>query len=98
MGAHRALHDEVRRIAPADGANRRHGRRVGSGPSGSIVGAFAVALLGAFVFEYTSGTGHGTATRVAWGALIGRVVAAALKTGIGLVMAVWSVIAAFSAT
>lgn len=65
---------------------------------GSIVGAFVGAFIGAFVFEYSRGTGHGTATRVAWGALIGRVVAAALKTGIGLAMAVWLVIAAFSAT
>src|SRR4051812_38221826 len=56
---------------------------------GSIIGAFAGAFVGAFVFEYSRATDHGTATRVAWGAMVGRVVAAAMKVGIGLVMAVW---------
>src|SRR5438477_10277564 len=64
---------------------------------GSVIGAFVGAFVGALVFEYSRGTGHGTATRVAWGALIGRVTAAALKTAIGFVMAIWLVIAAFSA-
>lgn len=63
---------------------------------GSIIGAFAGAFIGAFVLEWTGGSGHGTATRVAWGALIGRVTAAALKVAIGLVMAVWMVIAVIS--
>ena len=58
---------------------------------GSIVGAFVGAFIGAFAFEYSRGTGHGTATRVAWGALIGRVTAAAVKVAIGLVIAVWMV-------
>jgi uncharacterized protein YqgC (DUF456 family) len=49
------------------------------------------AFIGAFVFEFSRGTGHGTATRVAWGALLGRLTAAALKVAIGLVMAVWMV-------
>src|SRR5512146_3045947 len=43
---------------------------------GSIVGAFVGAFIGAFAFEYSRGTGHGTATRVAWGAFLGRVTAA----------------------
>jgi uncharacterized protein YqgC (DUF456 family) len=60
---------------------------------GSIVGAFVGAFIGAFVFEYTRGTGHGTATRVAWGALIGRVTAAAIKVAIGLMIAVWMIAA-----
>lgn len=58
---------------------------------GSIVGAFVGAFIGAFAFEFTRGTGHGTATRVAWGALLGRLTAAAMKVAIGLVMAVWMV-------
>jgi uncharacterized protein YqgC (DUF456 family) len=58
---------------------------------GSIIGAFVGAFIGAFVFEFSRGTGHGTATRVAWGALLGRLTAAALKVAIGLVMAVWMV-------
>ena len=56
---------------------------------GSIVGAFLGAFVGAFVFEWSGTKDHGAATRVAWGALLGRVVAAAIKVGIGLVMAVW---------
>lgn len=60
---------------------------------GSIVGAFVGAFIGAFLFEYSRGTGHGTATRVAWGAFIGRVTAAAMKVAIGFVMAVWIVAA-----
>ncbi|HTJ22141.1 MAG TPA: DUF456 domain-containing protein [Gemmatimonadaceae bacterium] len=60
---------------------------------GSIVGAFVGAFLGAFVFEYTRGTGHGTATRVAWGAFVGRVTAAAIKVAIGFMIAVWMIAA-----
>lgn len=56
---------------------------------GSIIGAFLGAFLGAFVFEWSGTKDHVGATRVAWGALIGRVVAAAVKVGIGLAMAVW---------
>jgi uncharacterized protein len=63
---------------------------------GSIVGAFAGAFVGALVFEYSRGSGGGTATRVAWGALIGRVTAAAVKIAIGLVMAVWLLFAALT--
>jgi hypothetical protein len=48
------------------------------------------------VFEFSNGSGHGTATRVAWGALIGRVTAAALKVAIGLVMGAWLVFAALT--
>jgi hypothetical protein len=63
---------------------------------GSIVGAFAGAFTGAFVFEISRGSGGGTSTRVAWGALVGRVTAAAIKIAIGLVMAVWLFFAALS--
>lgn len=63
---------------------------------GSIVGAFVGAFVGALVFEYSRGSGHGTATRVAWGALVGRVTAAAVKVFIGLAMAVWLVFASFA--
>jgi uncharacterized protein YqgC (DUF456 family) len=63
---------------------------------GSIVGAFVGAFAGALVFEMSRGSGGGTATRVAWGALIGRVAAAAIKMGIGVVMAVWLLFAALS--
>ena len=61
---------------------------------GSIVGAFVGAFVGALVMEYSRGSDPHTATRVATGALIGRVVAAALKVAIGFVIAVWLVSAA----
>jgi uncharacterized protein len=54
---------------------------------GSIFGAFAGAFVGAFVAEWSRGSGHGTAARVAWGAFLGRIVAAATKVAIGLAMA-----------
>lgn len=63
---------------------------------GSIVGAFAGAFVGAFASEYSRAGEHGTATRVAWGALVGRVVAAGMKVGVGLVMAVWMIFAALT--
>ncbi|HKN68038.1 MAG TPA: DUF456 domain-containing protein, partial [Gemmatimonadaceae bacterium] len=63
---------------------------------GSIVGAFAGAFVGALVFEMSRGSGGGTATKVAWGALIGRVTAAAVKIAIGFVMAVWLIAAAIT--
>jgi len=56
---------------------------------GPIIGAFAGAFLGALVFEYSRGSGAQTATKVATGALIGRVVASALKVAIGFVIAAW---------
>jgi len=56
---------------------------------GSIVGAFVGAFIGAFVFEWTGGAKTGAASRVAWGAFLGRVVAAFIKVGIGLAMAIW---------
>jgi hypothetical protein len=58
---------------------------------GSIIGAFAGAFIGAFVFEWSREQNHGVATRVAWGALLGRVVAAAIKVAIGLAMAAWMI-------
>jgi uncharacterized protein YqgC (DUF456 family) len=62
---------------------------------GSVIGAFVGSFAGALVAEYTRRDATaGTATRVATGALIGRVVAAAMKTGIGMVIAAWLVTAA----
>lgn len=61
---------------------------------GPILGAFAGAFLGALVFEYSRGSGAHASTRVATGALIGRVVASALKVGIGVMIAVWLMTAA----
>ncbi len=51
---------------------------------GSVIGAMGGAFIGALVLEYTRAEAtRGSATRVAWGALIGRVAAAGTKTGIG---------------
>ncbi len=61
---------------------------------GPMIGAFAGAFVGAWVAEMTrKGTEVGGATRVATGALIGRIVAVAMKVGIGLVLAVWILLA-----
>jgi uncharacterized protein YqgC (DUF456 family) len=58
---------------------------------GSVIGAFAGAFVGAWLMERSRGDQAGDATRVATGALLGRVAAAALKVGIGFVMLVWIV-------
>lgn len=56
---------------------------------GSVVGAFIGAFLGALVLELTRAEAtSGSATRVAWGALLGRIAAAGAKTGLGCAMAV----------
>lgn len=61
---------------------------------GHVLGAFAGAFLGALVFEFSRKGDVGTSTRVATGALIGRVVAAALKVGFGVAIAAWLMVAA----
>jgi len=63
---------------------------------GSMIGAFIGAFVGALLFELAGGTRAGAATRVATGALLGRVVAAAMKVGIGFVMAAWVIGAAIA--
>jgi uncharacterized protein YqgC (DUF456 family) len=56
---------------------------------GSMIGSFLGAFAGALLFELAGGVRAGPAAKVATGALLGRVTAAALKVGIGFVMAVW---------
>jgi hypothetical protein len=46
------------------------------------------------IAELTGGSSAGDATRVAKGALIGRVVSTALKIGIGFTIGIWIFIAA----
>lgn len=65
---------------------------------GSVIGAFAGAFLGALVAERTRGADTGAATRVATGALLGRAAAVAAKSAIGVVIAVWIVLAAWGAS
>jgi uncharacterized protein YqgC (DUF456 family) len=61
---------------------------------GPVLGAFAGSFVGALVFEYSRERNAGQATRVATGALIGRVLATTAKSGIGFAIAVWLFIAA----
>jgi uncharacterized protein YqgC (DUF456 family) len=61
---------------------------------GPIIGSFVGAFAGALVFEYSRGSGADVSTRVAWGALVGKAVAAAMKVAAGFVIAAWLVIAA----
>src|SRR3954464_6692792 len=61
---------------------------------GPVIGAFVGAFLGALIAEVTRGSSAGDATRVAKGALIGRVVSTGLKIGIGFAVGIWIFIAA----
>ena len=63
---------------------------------GSIIGAFAGAFVGALVFEYSRGSGVHASTRVAWGALVGKAVASAMKVGAGIAISFWLVFAALA--
>lgn len=56
---------------------------------GSLIGAFLGAFAGAWLAEMTQNTEIRSATRVATGALIGRLVATAAKAGIGCAILVW---------
>ena len=57
---------------------------------GSLLGAFAGAFAGALVAELTVPLGRrGELMQVATGALVGRVVAAALKVGFGVAIIAW---------
>ena len=62
---------------------------------GSVIGAFVGSFVGALIAEWSRGTETRAATRVATGALLGRVAATAAKIGIGFVMAVWVLAAAW---
>ena len=61
---------------------------------GSVLGAFVGSFAGAFAAELTYRRDVGAAGRVATGALVGQAVAAAVKTGFGLVIAVLLLVAA----
>jgi len=61
---------------------------------GPVIGAFVGSFAGALIAELTGGSSAGDATRVAKGALIGRVVSTALKIGIGFTIGIWIFIAA----
>jgi uncharacterized protein len=62
---------------------------------GPVIGGFVGAFVGAFSAELTSQPHGSRATRVAWGALVGRVVSTVLKIGVGMVIAAWILMAAW---
>lgn len=55
---------------------------------GSVFGAMLGSFVGAAIFELTTGRGAEPAVRAGWGALLGRIVAIAMKGGLGVVIAV----------
>ena len=61
---------------------------------GPIIGGFIGAFAGALVAEYSRGSGHEASARVAWGALVGKAVASAMKVAAGFVIMAWLIIAA----
>lgn len=61
---------------------------------GPLVGALGGSFAGALLFEYTATRNTRGATRVAWGALVGRVAAIALKVAVGCVLIAWILFAA----
>jgi hypothetical protein len=60
---------------------------------GSVLGAFVGSLVGAVLFEFLASRRADVALKAGKGAVLGRAVAAAAKTGIGVVIAVVSVAA-----
>jgi uncharacterized protein len=63
---------------------------------GPVVGAFLGAFLGALAGDLSVNADGPAATRVATGALLGRMAAAATKVAIGVAMAAWIMIAALT--
>jgi uncharacterized protein len=61
---------------------------------GSVFGAVVGSFLGAAALELTTGRGGGAAARVGWGAMLGRIAATAAKGGIGVVIAVFTLLVA----
>jgi uncharacterized protein YqgC (DUF456 family) len=58
---------------------------------GSVIGSFLGSFVGAAVFEFTSSPER--AAGAGWGALVGRVVATALKTALGFAIALLGLVA-----
>jgi uncharacterized protein YqgC (DUF456 family) len=61
---------------------------------GSVIGAFAGAFAGAALLEMTSKSDHRAALRVGWGAFVGRLVATAAKSAIGVAIAAVALLSA----
>lgn len=63
---------------------------------GPLIGAFVGSFVGALAGELSVGSSSSASARVAKGALIGRVLATAMKMGVGSAIAVWVFLAAMS--
>jgi uncharacterized protein YqgC (DUF456 family) len=61
---------------------------------GSVIGGFVGAFAGAALLEYTVARRSGPAAKAAWGAVLGRALAAAAKMALGVVITVATVFAA----
>ena len=61
---------------------------------GSVIGGFVGAFAGAALFEYSKARRAGAAAQAGWGAMLGRAAAAAVKMGLGVVIAVVALFAA----
>ena len=62
---------------------------------GSVIGGFVGAFAGAALLEYTRARHSGTAARAGWGAVLGRATAAAVKIGLGVVLAAGTLVLAW---
>jgi len=63
---------------------------------GSVIGALLGSFIGAAVFELSYSRHAGVAARAGWGAVMGRIAAAAVKIALGIVIAVIGLFAALS--
>ncbi|WP_420126375.1 DUF456 family protein [Longimicrobium sp.] len=61
---------------------------------GSVIGAFVGAFAGAALMEYTRSPEIRAALRVGWGAFVGRMVAIAAKSAIGVAIAAVALLSA----
>ncbi len=61
---------------------------------GPVIGAFIGSFGGALVAEFSKGGEAGPATRVATGALIGRITGTVVKIALGFTIAIWIFLAA----
>jgi uncharacterized protein YqgC (DUF456 family) len=63
---------------------------------GPMIGAFVGAFVGALAAEYTVARNADVARRAATGAVLGRAAAVAVKVGIGCLILVWLLLAAWA--
>jgi uncharacterized protein YqgC (DUF456 family) len=61
---------------------------------GGVIGAFVGAFAGAAIMEWTHSPDHRAALRVGWGAFVGRLVATAAKSAIGVAIAAVALLSA----